>query len=83
MRDERACDKVIETLTQEYFHGAFQKLLERHNKCIISGGDYLEGDYSFMYVLSIRVPMRKKSGNLFNDHSYIYICIYICVRVCV
>ena len=36
--------KVIDTFTQEDFHGAFQKLLERYNKCIVSGGDYLEGD---------------------------------------
>ena len=36
--------KVIDTLTHENFHGAFQKLLERHNKCIAAGGDYFEGD---------------------------------------
>ena len=36
--------KVIDTLTQEDFHGAFQKLLERYNKCIAAGGDYFEGD---------------------------------------
>ncbi len=24
-------------------YGAFQKLLERYNKCIAAGGDYLEG----------------------------------------
>ena len=36
--------KVIDTLTQEDFHGSFQKLLERYNKCIAAGGDYLEGD---------------------------------------
>ena len=35
--------KVIDTLTQEDFHGAFQKLLERY-KCIAAGGDYIEGD---------------------------------------
>ena len=58
--------KVIDTLTQEDFHGAFQKLLERY-KCIAAGGDYFEGDESFMCVLSIKVPIRKKSGNLFND----------------
>ena len=29
-----------------------------------SGGDYFEGDKSFMCVLSIKVPIRKKSGNL-------------------
>ena len=35
--------KVIETLTQEEFHGAFQKLLERY-KCIVARRDYFEGD---------------------------------------
>ena len=32
--------KVIDMLTQEDFHGDFQKLLERCNKCIAVGGDY-------------------------------------------
>ena len=64
---KEAVTKVIDTLTQEGFHGAFQKLLERYNKCIAAGGDYFEGDKSFMSVLSIKVPIRKKSGNLFND----------------
>ena len=41
---KEAVTKVIDTLTQEDFHGAFQKLLERYNKCIASGGDYFEGD---------------------------------------
>ena len=36
--------KVIDTLTQEDFHGALQKLLEPYNKCIAAGGDYFEGD---------------------------------------
>ena len=31
--------KVIDTLTQEDFHGAFQKLLERYNKYIAGGGE--------------------------------------------
>ena len=35
--------KVIETLTQEDFHGVFQKLLERY-KCIVAGGDCFEED---------------------------------------
>ena len=34
-------DKVIDTFSQE---GAFQKLLERYNNCIATGGDYFEGD---------------------------------------
>ena len=36
--------KVIDTLTQEDFHGAFQKLLERYSKSSAAGGDYFEGD---------------------------------------
>ena len=64
-----AVTKVIDTLTQEDFHGAFQKLLERYNKCIAASGDYFEGDLSIMCVLSIKVPIRKKSGNLCNDPS--------------
>ena len=41
---KEAVTKVIDTITQEDFHGAFQKLLERYNKCIAAGGDYFEGD---------------------------------------
>ena len=41
---KEALTKVINTLTQEDFHGAFQKLLELYNKCIATGGDYFEGD---------------------------------------
>ena len=41
---KEAVTKVIDTLTQEDFHGAFQKLLERYSKSIAAGGDYFEGD---------------------------------------
>ena len=41
---KEAVTKVIGTLTQEVFHGAFQKLLEQYNKCITVGGDNLKGD---------------------------------------
>ena len=40
---KEAVTKVIDTLTQEDFHVAFQKLLERY-KCIAAGGDYFEGE---------------------------------------
>ena len=70
---KEAVTKVIDMLIQGDFHGTFQKLLEWYNKCIAAGGDYFEGDKSFMSVLSIKVPIRKKSGNLFNDpRIYIY-----------
>ena len=72
---KEAVTKVIDMLTQEDSHGAYQKLLEQYNKCIAAGGDYFEGDKNFMCVQSINVPIRKKSGNLFNEFR-IYIYIY-------
>ena len=70
---------VIDTLTQEDFHGAFQKLLEWYNKCIAARG-------YFMCVLSIKVPIRKKSLETYWRHLvyiYIYVCVCVCVCVCV
>ena len=64
---KEAVTKVIDMLTQKDFHGAFQLLLERYNKCIAAGGEYFEGDYSFMCVLSIKLPIQKMSGNFFNN----------------
>ena len=37
---KEAVTRVLNTLIQ----GAFQKLLERYNKCIDVGGEYFEGD---------------------------------------
>ena len=36
---KEAVTKVIYKLTQEAFHGAFQKLFERYKKCIVAWGD--------------------------------------------
>ena len=41
---KEAVTKVIDTLTQEDFHRAFQQLVKRYNNCIAAGGDYFEGD---------------------------------------
>ena len=40
---KEAVTKVIDMLTEEDFHGAFQNLLERY-KCITAGGDCFERD---------------------------------------
>ena len=40
---KEAVRNVIDTLTQEVFHGALQKLMERYNKCLAAGGFYFEG----------------------------------------
>ena len=68
---KEAVTKVIDTLTLEGIHGAFQKLLVRYNKCIAAGGDYVHGDQSFMCVLSIKVPIRK------NMETYLMIPVHI------
>ena len=65
--------KVIDTLTQEDIHGAFEKLLEQYNKCIAAGGDYFEEDSSFMCVLSIKEPRRKSLET--------YFMILVCIPV--
>ena len=41
---KEAVTKVIDTLTQEDFPGAFEKLLERYNKCIAAGREFFEED---------------------------------------
>ena len=61
---KEAVTKVIDTLTQEDFHGAFPKLLERYNKYIAAGGDYFGRQLSFMCVLSIKLPIQKKVWKL-------------------
>ena len=74
---KEAVTKVIDTLTKEYLHGAFQKLLEQYNKCIAARGDYFEGDLSFMCVLLIKVPIQKSLETYFMILVYIYIYIYV------
>ena len=79
---KEAMTKVIDTLTQKDFNGAFQKSSEWY-KCIVAEGDYFEVDYAFMCVLAIKNAHTKKSANLFNDpRIYIYIYIHTHTRVC-
>ena len=80
---KEAVTKVIDTLTQRDFHRALQKLLEQYNKCIVARGDYFEGDSSFTCLLSIKVPIRKTSGNLFNvPRTYIFLYLVLCPYCC-
>ena len=41
---KEAITKVMDMLTQEDIHRAFQKLLQWYKKCIAAEGDYFEGD---------------------------------------
>ena len=68
---KEAVTKIMDTLTQQGFHEAFQRLLEWYNKCTAAGGNYFEGDYSFLCVLSIKEPIRKKS-----QETYLMILVF-------
>ena len=66
-----AVTKVIDTLTEEDFYGAFQKLLERYNKYIAAGGDYFERDLE-LHVCTINKSVHlKKVRKLTVCSSYI------------
>ena len=56
---KEAVMKVIDTLTQEDFHGAFQNLLEQYKKCIAAGVDYFKGDSSFMCTINKSAHTKK------------------------
>ena len=68
---KEAMTKVIDTLTQKDFHGAFKKLLEGTTSALQLEEITSKGT-SFMCVLSIKMPIRKKSGNLFNDPRILF-----------
>ena len=79
---KEAVTKVIDMITQEDFHVAFQKF----SKYIAAGGDYFEKDESFMCVVSIiKCPYEKSLETylMILVYIYIYIYIYMCVCVCV
>ena len=58
---KEAVRKFIDTLTQENFHRAFQKLLERDKKCISTGGDYFERGLEFHVCTINKSAHTKKS----------------------
>ena len=72
---KEAVAKFIDMLTQEDFHGAFHKLLERYNKYIAAGGDYFEEEF---HVCTINKSAdRKKVWKLVFNQTCLYIYIYI------
>ena len=74
---KEAVTKVIDTLTQEDFHGAFQKLLEQYTKCIAAGGDDFEWGLEFRVCTINKSAYTKNVWKLMVCASYIYIYIYI------
>ena len=45
--------------SKEDFHGASPNFLERHTKCIAAGGEYFEGDLSFMCTINKSAHTKK------------------------
>ena len=60
---KEALTKVIDTLTQENFHGTFQKLLKRY-KCIAARGDYFEEGLEFHVCILNKSAHTKKVWKL-------------------
>ena len=67
---KEAVMKVIDTLTQEVFHGAFLKMLEQY-KCIAAGGDYFEGGLEFHVCTINKSAHTKKVWKLIVCTSYL------------
>ena len=69
---KEAVTKVIDTLTQEDFHGAFKNLFKRHNKCIAAGGDLLRRELEFHVFTISKSAHMKKVWKFIVCTSYIY-----------
>ena len=78
---EEAVTKVIDTLTQEDFYGAFQKLLEWYNKCIAIQRRLCRRGLEFHVCTINKSAHRKKSLETYLM-SLVYIYVYMCVCVC-
>ena len=63
---KEAVIKVIDTLTQEDFHWAFQKLFGTVEQAHFSRTRSLRRGLEFHVCTINKVPIRKKSGNFFN-----------------
>ena len=80
-----AVTKVINMLIQEDFHGAFQKYLERYNKCITAGRDTSKKtrvQNTLMCTIN-KSAHTKKSGNLSyasRTLSYKYFCFNVAAK---
>ena len=64
---KEAVTKVIDMLTQEDFHGAFQKLLERYKQMHCSWRRLLRRGLEFHVCTINKSAHTKMSGNLSND----------------
>ena len=66
-----AVTKIIDTLTQEDFHGASQKLLERYNKPIAAAGYILQSELEFHICTINKSAHTKKVWKLIYWSSYV------------
>ena len=73
---KEAVTKVIDTLTQDDFHGVFQKLLWTVQQVHCSWRRLLRRGLKFHVCTINKSAYTKMSGNLFNDPR-VYIYIYI------
>ena len=63
--------KVIDTLTQEDIHGAFQTLLERYNKCIAARRRLLRRGLEFNVCTINKSAQTKQVWKIIEGTSYV------------
>ena len=73
---EEAATKVIDTLTQEDFHGAFQKLIEQYNKCIALKGSRVSCAY-----FQQKCPYEKSPETYLIILVYLRLCKCMCIDI--
>ena len=75
---KEAVTKVIDMLRQEDFHGTFQKLLERSNKCIAARGILLRRGLEFHVCTINKSAHTKNVWKLIVCSLYIHIvCVFV------
>ena len=78
---KEAVTKVIDTLTQEDFHGGLPEVVGTVQQVPCNRRSLLRRGLEFLVCTINKSAHTKKSGNLFNDlRIYIYIYIYIYIN---
>ena len=74
---KEAVTKVIDTLTQEDFHGAFQELLERYNKfhvCTINKSAHTKKRLETYWMILVYLLVMKNATYMACDNSLSLVC---------
>ena len=81
---KEAATKFIDSLTQDFFHGALEKLLDTVQQVHCSRKRLLRRGLEFHACSINKSPHTKKSLETYRMHLvHMYTCVCVCVCVCV